>query len=266
VSTSAPLIGISTSEMRAPANVKLTPQGEPKRRELALGLSYPRALERAATLPVVLAPLAEASIDALLERLSGLVLSGGPDIHPEAYGGEVTDTLGPAEPELDAFELALARRAMALGVPILGICRGSQVINVARGGSLHPHLPDLAGAHVEHRHAEAGETARHRVKLEPGSDLSAVYDGRRSLDVNSFHHQAVDRLGDGLEVAALSPDGIVEAIEDTELDFCIGVQWHAETLTEGKVHPLLFTGLAASARRFEAGRRRRRARRTRRAA
>jgi putative glutamine amidotransferase len=256
-----PLIGISTSEIRSPANVKRTPQGEPQRRELAIGFSYPRAIEAAGAVPVVLAPVQPEAIDALLDRMSALLLSGGPDLHPECYGGEGHAELGPTEPELDRFEVALAGRAMERGIPMLGICRGAQVINVARGGTLHPHIPELSQAHIEHRHAEAGETARHRVRLEPDSDLCALF-GRRGLEVNSFHHQAVDRLGSGLEVAARSADGIVEAIEDPKAAFCLGVQWHAETLTAGRVHPLLFEGLVTAARRHEARvRRRRRARR-----
>ena len=257
--TAPPLIGISTSEMRVPATVVSTPQGEPPRRELALGLLYPQAIERGKALPVVLAPLAERSIGPLLDHLCGLCLSGGPDLDPHTYGGQPDERLGPTEPELDRFELALAREAMARDLPVLGICRGAQVINVARGGTLHTHLPDLPGVHLEHRQGDPGSAASHGVQIEPSSRLAGLY-GCSRLEVNSFHHQAADRLGAGLSVAARSADGVVEAIEDPQAAFCVGVQWHAEGLVGDGVHPRLFEQLTAAALRNRRNGRRRRAR------
>jgi putative glutamine amidotransferase len=257
--TAPPLIGISTSEMRVPATVISTPQGEPPRRELALGLLYPQAIERGGAIPVVLAPLRKASIEPLLDRLCGVCLSGGPDLDPYTYGGQPDERLGPTEPELDAFELALARGAMSRDLPVLGICRGAQVLNVARGGTLHTHLPDLPGVHLEHRQGEPGTAASHGVQIEPSSRLAGVY-GCARLEVNSFHHQAADRLGTGLAVAARSADGVVEAIEDPQASFCVGVQWHAEGLSRDGVHPRLFEQLTVAALRHRRNGRRRRAR------
>src|SRR3954447_14172524 len=160
-----PLVGISTSEMREPERTRRLDESEPPMRELALGLSYPRSFERAGAVPVVIPPLLDHErIDALLLRLGGLVISGGPDIHPSAYGEEPHPALGPTEPDLDCFEIALVRRADALGLPILGICRGMQVLNIARGGTL---VQDVA----DHRQEESGRVPTHRVVVKEGSHL-----------------------------------------------------------------------------------------------
>src|SRR5439155_5352362 len=136
-----PLIGVSTSEMRIPARTRSLAESEPPMRELALGLAYPRSVERAGALPVVLPPMDLDDIEKLLDRLDGVMISGGPDLHPSAYGEEEHPALGPTERDLDAFELTLVRAADARGMPILGICRGEQVLNVARGGTLFQDLP-----------------------------------------------------------------------------------------------------------------------------
>ncbi|MDQ3587712.1 MAG: gamma-glutamyl-gamma-aminobutyrate hydrolase family protein, partial [Actinomycetota bacterium] len=188
-----PLIGISCSELRRRENVRQTPEGDPPREELGLGLTYVKAIERAEAIPVVLPPLDRKVVDELLDGLAGLCLSGGPDLDPARYRRRPHPHLGPTEPEVDRFELALARRADARRLPLLAICRGAQVLNVARGGALHQHLPDLAhdeGHHVEHRQTEPGETATHPVTVEAGTMLHGLVN-RTDLQVNSFHHQAV---------------------------------------------------------------------------
>ena len=131
----------------------------------------------------------------LVEQLAGVCLSGGPDLDPAAYGADRHPRLGPVEPELDAFELAVVRRADALGLPVLGICRGCQVLNVARGGTLHQHVPDVADGSVAHRQTESGRETTHDIRIEPDSRLAEIV-GPEDLAVNAFHHQAVDRLGD----------------------------------------------------------------------
>jgi putative glutamine amidotransferase len=163
-------------------------------------------------------------VPALLRPLAGVCLSGGPDIDPAAYDAERHPELGPVEPDMDAFELAVARHADAAGLPILGICRGCQTLNVARGGSLHQHLPD-------HRQAKPGWAVTHDVAVEAGSLLAQAV-GAEAIRVNSFHHQAVERLGEGLRAVAWAPDGTVEGIEGANGRFVLGVQWHAETLDE----------------------------------
>lgn len=240
-----PIIGVSTSEVRQRDDHATLPQGEPPRTELALGERYLEAVRKAGGLPVILAPVRTGAVDRLLDRLDGLCLSGGPDLHPWAYGADEHPELGPTQPELDRFELALARRAVARRVPVLAICRGVQVLNVARGGTLHQHLPEL-GAEIDHRQELAGGKASHSVKLEAESKLAALMGGAR-LRVNSFHHQAVDKLGTGLRVVGSAPDGTVEAVEGTDSSFLFGVQWHAEALVKRRAQLALFEGLVWAA-------------------
>src|SRR3954447_3531572 len=186
----------------------------PPQREMALGMVYMRAIELAGGLPVVLPPLGHDTIAPLLHRLSGICLSGGPDIDPDGYGEDRrSPQLGPTEPDLDAYELALAQLADARGMPVLGICRGSQALNVARGGTLHQHLGDLTDGSIEHRQAARGRVPTHTVRIAPDSRLTRVM-GATEAHVNSFHHQAADRIGEGLRAVAWSPDGVVEAVED----------------------------------------------------
>jgi putative glutamine amidotransferase len=241
----APLIGVSTSEVRLPEDHGLVPHGEPPRSELALGETYLQAVRKAGGLPVILAPVRTSSVDVLLDRLDALCLSGGPDLAPAHYGAAEHPELGPTEPELDRFELALARRAMARGVPVLAICRGMQVLNVARGGTLHQHLSDL-GREIDHRQTTPGENATHEVELVRGSRLADLVGGLR-LTVNSFHHQALDQLGRGLRVVGRAGDGTVEAVERPGAGFVVGVQWHAELLVERPEQLALFEALVSAA-------------------
>jgi putative glutamine amidotransferase len=233
-----PLIGVTTSEVRRAEKVQPTPEGEPSGHEMALGLPYLRGLEAAGGLPVVMPPLDESAIEPLLDRFDGICLSGGPDLDPGNYGASPHPELGPTEPDLDRFELAVARRADAREMPILAICRGTQALNVVRGGVLHQHLPELS-TEISHRQRTPGDQPSHAVAIEAGSRLAAAL-GAEEIDVNSFHHQAIDRLGEGLRVSARAPDGTVEAIEDPAREFLIGVQWHAETLVHRPYEAALF--------------------------
>jgi putative glutamine amidotransferase len=233
-----PLIGVTTSELRPSGAGTLRRHGEPPHAEMALGMTYLRAIEAAGGMPVVLPPLGDA--DAYLERLDAVCLSGGPDLDPEAYGvAERHPELGPTEPGLDAFELELARAADERGLPLLGICRGVQALNVARGGTLHQHLPG-------HRQTEPASATTHTVHVEPGTRLAGLV-GSEILRVNSFHHQAVERLGRGLESVAHAADGTVEAVEARGARFVVGVQWHVEGLVGMPRHAALFEGLVAAA-------------------
>ena len=228
-----PLIGVTTSELRPSGLSTLRRQGEPPHPEMALGMTYLQAIERAGAVPVVLPPCVS-DLEALISRLDGVCLSGGPDLDPEAYGArERHAELGPTEPSLDDFELALARAAIERGMPLLGICRGAQTLNVACGGTLYQHLPG-------HRQSAPGCEVSHEVEVLRGTRLAGLI-GPGTVEVNSFHHQAVDRLGRGLRVAARAGDGTVEAIEG--VGFTVGVQWHAEALADGR----LFEGLVRAA-------------------
>jgi putative glutamine amidotransferase len=239
-----PLIGVTTSEMRLPRQTHPLPEGDPPQAEMALGIVYARAIELAGGVPVVLPPIGLEAIDALVARLSGVCLSGGPDLDPAAYGAEPHPELGTVEPQLDRFEVAVAQRADALGLPVLGICRGCQALNVARGGTLHQHVPDVTDGSIAHRQTASGRETTHTVRVEEGSQLAAIV-GTGELDVNSFHHQAADELGDGLRAVAWAPDGLVEGIEGD--GFFLGVQWHAETLVQLPRHLRLFEALVDAA-------------------
>jgi putative glutamine amidotransferase len=250
---SRPLIGVSTSEVRIAASVNQTPQGEPPRREMALGLTYLRAIEAAGGLPLVMPPLDLAAIEPLLDRLDGICLSGGPDLDPATYHERRRhEAVGPVEPELDHFELEVARRADALGLPILAICRGLQAINIARGGTLHQHLPDRPGPSLDHRQKAPGDRVTHAVEVTPDSQLYSLM-RRKKVHVNSFHHQGIRKLGRGLRAVAWAPDGVIEGIEAPSRNFLIGVQWHAETLTARPEEAALFHGLVEAAAEFRAG-------------
>src|SRR3954451_472366 len=230
-----PLIGVTTSELRPSHLATTRRQGEPPHPEMALGMTYMRTLEAAGAIPVVLPPVGLPHIDALLDRFDAVCLSGGPDLDPAAYGDPVRHPeLGPTAPSLDAFELALAGAALERGMPLLAICRGAQALNVACGGTLHQHVPG-------HRQATSACEPSHAVQIAARSRLAAIA-RTRTLEVNSFHHQAVDRIGAGLRVVARAEDGTIEAIEGA--GFVIGVQWHAETMA---AHRGLFEALVAAA-------------------
>jgi putative glutamine amidotransferase len=241
-----PLIGVTTSELRPGELATLRRHGEPPHAEMALGITYVRAIEQAGGIPVVMPPLPLADVPALVDRLDGIVLSGGPDLAPAAYDALPHPELGTTEPALDAFEYAVVREAFRLDLPILGICRGAQALNVARGGALHQHLPEVVGDAVVHRQSEDGRNPTHVVEIVAGTKLAGIL-GARRLAVNSFHHQAVRRLGRGLRVCARADDGTIEAIEDPARPFVLAVQWHAETLEDRSEQPLLFDELVAVA-------------------
>jgi putative glutamine amidotransferase len=238
-----PLIAVTTSELRRPEDCGARPHGEPPKLEVSLGTLYPEAIERAGGIPVIVPLLRPDAIAALLDRVDGVCLPGGPDVQPSAYGAEPHPELGPTEPRVDAVELALVRAADRRKLPILGICRGMQLLNVARGGTLHQHLPEVVGAGIEHRQPEHGSVPTHRIETASQSRLRSTLGGP-SLEVNSFHHQAVRTLGKGLVATAWAQDGTIEAVESPGDRVVVGVQWHAEGLD---AHGPLFDLLIAAA-------------------
>ncbi len=243
-----PLIAVTTSELREASTVTPTPEGEPSQTEMALGMKYLRAIELAGGIPVVVPPLQVDAIHALLGQVAGVCLSGGPDLDPQAYGARRHGLLGPTWSDLDAFELAVAREADARRLPILAICRGLQVLNVARGGTLHQHLPEVVGDGINHRQLAAGREPTHAVRIEESSRLAQIL-GRSESEVNSFHHQSVDTLGEGLVVSAHAADGTIEGLEAVDHEFVLAVQWHAECLVERSEHAALFAAFVDAARR-----------------
>lgn len=216
----APIVGITT----------YGPEDEGLRlTSFTLPAVYVDAVERAGGAAVLLpaTALQGATAAALLARLDALVLSGGGDLDPASYGGPRHPTVYMVTPERDAFELALARAALERPeLPVLGICRGMQVMNVALGGDLDPHLPDVVGDRVAHR-LPPREPTRHEVRVEAGSPLEAIY-GRAEFPVCSWHHQGVRALGRGLRPIARALDGVIEGVAYDAHPFALGVQWHPE--------------------------------------
>jgi putative glutamine amidotransferase len=190
---------------------------------------YVRAVQRAGGRAVLLPPDPEDTRDpgGVLDLIDALLLTGGAgDLDPDLYGQERHPTTGPVHEDRDAYELALARAVLEREMPTLGVCRGMQVLNLAYGGTLEQHVPDVVG-HEEHRHTP-GTFADHEVRLEPDS-LAARAAGAERTAVKSHHHQGVREIGDGLRVTGWSTmDDIVEALEDPGRKFVLGVLWHPE--------------------------------------
>jgi gamma-glutamyl-gamma-aminobutyrate hydrolase PuuD len=190
--------------------------------ELTFRLAYARAIEAAGGAPVLIPPCGASVLSSILERLDGIVLPGGADIDPVEYGAAPHPTTH-ANRDLDRLELGVARWAVDANVPVLGICRGQQVINVAQGGTLLQHLDP-------HQHP-IGKTASHLLRIQPESRLAEILSGTE-VDVNTRHHQAIEKLGGGLAAVAWAPDGTIEGIESADHtgNWLVAVQFHPEDL------------------------------------
>ncbi|MCP2635384.1 gamma-glutamyl-gamma-aminobutyrate hydrolase family protein [Microbacterium sp. HD4P20] len=194
-------------------------------------------------------PGPDAAAPAVLDGLDGLILTGGLDVEPSLYGAERHPSTDPGRPDRDAWELALFRGAEERRMPVLAICRGLQLVNVARGGTLHQHLPEALG--TERYRVGGGVFATNEVQVQDGSRLAGLV-GRGPIEVHSYHHQGVDRLGDGLVVTARTDDGLVQAFESDGEGYLVGVQWHPE---ENREDRRLFAGLVAEASVYAGSRR-----------
>jgi gamma-glutamyl-gamma-aminobutyrate hydrolase PuuD len=206
---------------------------------------YVQAVERAGGRPLLVPP-STAGVEETLDALDGLILSGGADLDPALYGHDAHPETDRPFPLRDDGELTLLRAALARDLPALGICRGSQVLNVALGGDLVQHLPDVVG-HDRHKDVP-GTYADHEVAIEHGSKLEGMLGAR--VPVKSHHHQGFGRLGDGLTATARAEDGTVEALEERSRRFAVGVLWHPEAGEDMR----LFEALVAEAARYRAER------------
>ncbi len=201
-------------------------------------------MRRAGGLPILLPP-GEEAVDDWLALCDGIILAGGGDLDPDLYAGPTHDTVYMTDGERDGVELLLARRVLDSGHPTLGICRGTQVLNVALGGSLHVHLPDVVGESILHR-LPPREPTSHPIEVVAGSRLAAML-GRAQFDAASWHHQAIDRLAAGLTISARAPDGTIEAVEMVEHPWLIGVQWHPElTAAQDPLQQQVFDAFVAA--------------------
>lgn len=233
-----PLIGITTYAQNARWGVWDLPAA-------LIPLDYVDAVERAGGRPLLVPP-SEDGVEETLEALDGIVFSGGADVDPAHYGAEAHPETDAPQARRDAGEMALLRAALERDLPTLAICRGFQLLNVARGGDLVQHLPEALGTD-DHRRVP-GEFAVHPVEVKPGSRLASIVGDR--ADVTSHHHQAAGRVGEGLVETAWAADGTLEAVEDPDKRFTVGIQWHPEAGED----QALFEALVEQAREYRASR------------
>jgi putative glutamine amidotransferase len=228
-----PLIGIGSDILRK----------DGQRDRAFVYTTYVDSLRRAGAVPVLIPPQPENAAD-LVDELDGVLLAGGDDCDPSAYGEARHPTVEPMDPQRQENELSLARIARRRGIPTLGICLGVQMMNVAAGGTLIQHIE----SDIDHA-SEPSDRHRHGVAVDGGTRLAGIL-GERELDVNSSHHQAIKEIGDGLRVTAHAPDGIVEGLEDPRHPFYVGVQWHPEDMNGERSASAIFGAFVEAARKY----------------
>ena len=237
-------------------NVKINRRPLGDGRLLTLNPDFVRCISESGGLPVLLPPLSvdqnpdEPGLALLIEQLDGLVLSGGDDMHPRAYGQQLNPATVLQDPDRDLSDQILVRAALRRELPILAICGGMQLVNVVLGGTLHQHLPDLKQSKYPRllpiHHAQDTQPTLHEVDLEPGSRLSELL-GPEPLRTNSRHHQAIDRQAPGLAISARATDGVIEALEGEGDQCLICVQWHPEEYVGDLRQRRLFQALIRAA-------------------
>jgi putative glutamine amidotransferase len=244
----APLIGVTGHPTETAAGRKV----------VAANDAYLDAIRLAGGVPVILPPvMGRDEIIETLAHLDGVLFTGGKDVDPMRYGEALLNTKVAPEPERDAFELPLAAEAVERNFPVLAICRGMQVLNVALGGTLWQDIPDQLSDTLPHFQKAPREETTHRVDVRRDSLLADLVSRKNgdSVGANSFHHQAARVIASRLVPVAHAPDGIVEAVEAPERDFVLGIQWHPEHLAATRAeHRELFEGLVRAAQRYRSSR------------
>jgi putative glutamine amidotransferase len=211
---------------------------------------YGRAVLKAGGAPVIL-PVAQdpETFNVLFERMDGLILSGGPDLNPKFYGDQPVHEMGDVDEDLDLMEIEAAKKALEKNIPVLGICRGLQVLNVSRGGTLFQDIPTQVKDAIGHNQKADKGTLTHSIRIEKGTLLHRII-RKGEIWVNGKHHQAVRRLSPDFIISARAPDGIVEAIEHPSKPFVLGVQWHPEGTWKNDAHSMrLFRAFVQEASR-----------------
>lgn len=227
-----PLIGITASSQMLEGS-------------FCLSRLYVEAVRRAGGVPILI-PAGEPDLSAILARLDGLILSGGGDIEPARYNGVAHPTIYNVDLERDRSEISLAQLILASNIPVLGICRGLEVLVVATGGSLVPHIPDEFGEVVIHR-ADQFHSVEHKVYINPNSRLAQII-GTSEVDVMSWHHQAASIVPSEWNVTAYAADGVIEAIDHKQHDWAIAVQWHPELAINDPLQQRIFQDFVHAAR------------------
>lgn len=240
---SRPVIGITIARYPAIKTIRV----------MGVSENYTEAINRAGGAPVMI-PLGldETQLDALMARLDGLLLTGGYDIHPRHYNVERGPEIRGLDEDRDKAEIFITRKAAAVGLPLFGICRGHQVINVALGGSLYTDLPSQFDGAVRHELGsdEPRNTILHKIDILPDTMLAEII-GASEAGVNSIHHQGVKELAPGLTPSAYAPDGLLEAFEIKDHPFGLSVQWHPEWMVEHESMVRLFSAFVTAANKFK---------------
>lgn len=245
----SPLIGISGTRYSRQSQISA-----PNLLGVSLADDYAHGVETAGGIPVII-PFYEdtSSVVGLVDRLDGLLLSGGEDVDPLVYQEQPCQGLGPTVPERDKLEQALIENMMEAGKPILAICRGIQILNAVLGGTLYQDLPSQWSSNIQHAQRSRRNHLSHAIQVDPSSKLFQLLGNQEQVYCNSFHHQAVQVCAPDLRPVAWDADGLIEAVEHTSCDFVVGVQWHPENLWRTTPYYLgLFEGLVEAASREHA--------------